>query len=164
MSVALPLTPNSQRSELIFPLAVMAMILVLIIPLPTALLDVLLTLNLSITVLLLLVTLSVGQPLELSVFPSTLLVLTLARLSLNVASTRLILLDGNAGSVITTFGNFVIGGQPVVGVIVFLILIVIQFVVITKGQNRISEVERFCKTYYELWKPRAKRTMLPSVI
>lgn len=140
MSVALPLTPNSQRSELIFPLAVMAMILVLIIPLPTALLDVLLTLNLSITVLLLLVTLSVGQPLELSVFPSTLLVLTLARLSLNVATTRLILLQADAGKIVETFGNFVVGGNLVVGLVVFLILVVIQFLVITKGATRISEV------------------------
>lgn len=139
-TVALPATPNSQRSELIFPLAVMAMILVLIVPLPTALLDVLLTLNLSITVLLLLVTMSVGQPMELSVFPSTLLVLTLARLSLNVATTRLILLQADAGKIVETFGNFVVGGNLVVGLVVFLILVVIQFVVITKGATRISEV------------------------
>ena len=141
MSVAsLPLPTANQRSELIFPLAVMAMILVLIVPLPTALLDVLLTLNLSVTVLLLLVTLGVGQPLELSVFPSTLLVLTLARLSLNVATTRLILLQADAGRIVETFGNFVVGGNLIVGLVVFLILIVIQFLVITKGATRISEV------------------------
>ncbi len=139
-TVALPSANINQRSELVFPLAVMAMILVLIVPLPTALLDVLLTLNLSITVLLLLVTLGVGQPLELSVFPSTLLVLTLARLSLNVATTRLILLQADAGRIVETFGNFVVGGNLIVGLVVFLILVVIQFLVITKGATRISEV------------------------
>ena len=112
-AAAIPVPTINQRSELIFPLAVMAMILVLIVPLPTALLDVLLTCNLSVTVLLLLVTLGVGQPLELPVFPSTLLVLTLARLSLNVATTRLILLQADAGRIVETFGNFVIGGQEV---------------------------------------------------
>lgn len=139
-TVALPSANVNQRSELIFPLAVMAMIVVLIVPLPTALLDVLLTLNLSITILLLLVTLGVGQPLELSVFPSTLLVLTLARLSLNVATTRLILLQADAGKIVETFGNFVVGGNLIVGLVIFLILVVIQFLVITKGATRISEV------------------------
>lgn len=141
MSVAtLPASNINQRSELIFPLAVMALIVVLVVPLPTALLDVLLTFNLGLTILLLLVTLGVGQPLELSVFPSTLLVMTLARLSLNVATTRLILLQADAGRIVETFGNFVVGGNLVVGLVVFLILVVIQFVVITKGATRISEV------------------------
>src|SRR5689334_21732840 len=113
MAATKPLGMN-QRSELIFPLAVMAVLVVLIVPLPTALLDVLLTLNLSITILLLLVTLSVAQPLELSVFPSALLLLTLGRLSLNVATTRLILLQADAGRIVETFGNFVVGGNLVV--------------------------------------------------
>ncbi len=139
IAAAKPLSVN-QRSELVFPLAVMAVLIVLIVPLPTALLDVLLTLNLSITILLLLVTLSVAQPLELSVFPSTLLLLTLGRLSLNVATTRLILLQADAGRIVETFGNFVVGGNLVVGLVVFLILVIIQFVVITKGATRISEV------------------------
>ena len=130
----------NQRSELIFPLVVMAVLVVLIVPLPTAMLDVLLTLNLSVTILLLLVTLGVEQPLELSVFPSALLLLTLGRLSLNVATTRLILGQGDAGKIVETFGNYVVGGNLVVGLVVFLILIVIQFVVITKGATRISEV------------------------
>jgi len=130
----------NQRSELVFPLAVMAVLVVLIVPLPTAMLDVLLTLNLSITILLLLVTLGVEQPLELSVFPSALLLLTLGRLSLNVATTRLILGQANAGRIVETFGNFVVGGNLVVGLVVFLILVIIQFVVITKGATRISEV------------------------
>ena len=141
MSIAAmpPLSVN-QRSELIFPLAVMAVLVVLIVPLPTFLLDVLLTLNLSITILLLLVTLGVGSPLELSVFPSALLLLTLGRLSLNVATTRLILIQADAGRIVETFGNFVVGGNLVVGLVVFLILVIIQFVVITKGATRISEV------------------------
>lgn len=138
-TVAKPLILNP-RSELIFPLAVMAVLVVLIVPLPTALLDVLLTLNLSITILLLLVTLSVAQPLELSVFPSALLLLTLGRLSLNVATTRLILLQADAGRIVETFGNFVVGGNLIVGLVIFLILVIIQFVVITKGATRISEV------------------------
>ena len=96
--------------------------------------------NLGITILLLLVTLGVAQPLELSVFPSTLLLLTLGRLSLNVATTRLILMNGDAGQIVETFGNFVVGGNLVVGLVIFLILVIIQFVVITKGATRISEV------------------------
>ena len=139
MAAAKPLG-IAPRGELVFPLAVMAVLVVLIVPLPTALLDVLLTLNLSITILLLLVTLSVAQPLELSVFPSALLLLTLGRLSLNVATTRLILLQADAGKIVETFGNFVVGGNLVVGLVVFIILVVIQFVVITKGATRISEV------------------------
>ncbi|HEY4261423.1 MAG TPA: flagellar biosynthesis protein FlhA, partial [Schlesneria sp.] len=139
MAAAKPLG-IAPRGELVFPLAVMAVLVVLIVPLPTALLDVLLTLNLSITILLLLVTLSVAQPLELSVFPSALLLLTLGRLSLNVATTRLILLQADAGKIVETFGNFVVGGNLVVGLVIFIILVVIQFVVITKGATRISEV------------------------
>ena len=139
IATAPPLIAN-QRSELIFPLAVMALLGVLIVPLPTAVLDVLLTLSLSSTILLLLVTLGVGSPLELSVFPSALLLLTLARLSLNVATTRLILSQANAGQLVEAFGNFVVGGNLVVGLVVFLILVIIQFVVITKGATRISEI------------------------
>jgi flagellar biosynthesis protein FlhA len=138
-SAAAPLGIN-QRSELVFPLVVMAVLVVLIVPLPTAVLDVLLTLNLSVTILLLLVTLGVEQPLQLSVFPSALLLLTLGRLSLNVATTRLILGQADAGRIVETFGNFVVGGNLVVGLVVFMILVIIQFVVITKGATRISEV------------------------
>lgn len=140
MAAATPTMNINQRSELIFPLAVMAVLVVLIVPLPTALLDVLLTLNLSVTILLLLVTLGVEQPLELSVFPSALLLLTLGRLSLNVATTRLILGQADAGRIVESFGSYVVGGNLVVGLVVFLILVIIQFVVITKGATRISEV------------------------
>ncbi|MFO0980007.1 MAG: flagellar biosynthesis protein FlhA, partial [Planctomycetaceae bacterium] len=96
--------------------------------------------NLAATTLLLLVTLSAKRALELTVFPSLLLLLTLYRLSLNVATTRLILLDGDAGHIVTAFGNYVVGGQLVVGLVIFLILVTIQFMVITKGAGRIAEV------------------------
>jgi flagellar biosynthesis protein FlhA len=113
---------------------------VLLVPLPPLLLDLLLALNLGLTVLLLLITLSATQPLDFSVFPSLLLLLTLLRLSLNVATTRLILLTGHAGTIVAAFGQYVVGGNLVVGLVIFLILVIIQFIVITKGAGRISEV------------------------
>ena len=128
------------RAETLLPGIVIALIGVMIVPLPPIALDMFLTTNLGVVLLLLLVTLNVRQALELSVFPSALLLLTLTRLSLNVATTRSILLDGDAGKLVETFGSFVVGGNLVVGLVVFLILIVIQFVVITKGATRISEV------------------------
>ena len=130
----------AQHSDVILAVAVVGVLLVLIVPIPTALVDVLLTLNIAGALLLLMVTLSAAKSLEFSTFPSLLLFTTLLRLSLNVASTRLILLNGYAGEVINAFGNFVVGGNVIVGMIVFLILVIIQFVVITKGSGRISEV------------------------
>jgi flagellar biosynthesis protein FlhA len=112
----------------------------LLIRLPTPLLDILLACSISLAIAVLIVTLSSKEALELSTFPSLLLFVTLFRLSLNVASTRLILLQGDAGKIIETFGDFVAGGSFVVGVVIFLILVVIQFIVITKGAERISEV------------------------
>ncbi len=112
----------------------------MLVPLPQWLLDVLLAANLAATILLLLVTLSAKRALELTVFPSLLLLLTLYRLSLNVATTRLILLEGDAGHIVTAFGNYVVGGELVVGLTIFLILVIIQFMVITKGAGRIAEV------------------------
>ncbi len=112
----------------------------MLVPLPQWLLDVLLATNLAATILLLLVTLSAKRALELTVFPSLLLLLTLYRLSLNVATTRLILLEGDAGHIVTAFGNYVVGGELVVGLTIFLILVTIQFMVITKGAGRIAEV------------------------
>lgn len=129
-----------QRSELILSFVLLAILVVLLIPLPTFLLDMLLATNIGLTILLLLVTLSAKEPLEFSVFPSLLLLMTLFRLSLNVATTRLILLSANAGHIVSAFGGFVVGGNLVVGLVIFLILVVIQFVVITKGAGRISEV------------------------
>lgn len=131
-------SPN-RRNQLL-ALCFLGILAVMIVPLPAPLLDALLCLNLTTSLLIVMSVLNAARPTDFSTFPSVLLFTALFRLSLNVASTRLILLEGDAGAVIRTFGNFVVGGQPVVGVIIFLILIVIQFVVITKGQNRISEV------------------------
>ena len=132
--------------NLILPAGIIASLLVLIVPLPAGLLDLLLAANIALAVIVLLTTLAVKTPLEFSIFPSLLLVTTLARLVLNVASTRLILtaapsgqLDA-AGQVIRAFGEFVAGNNTVVGLVMFSIIVVIQFVVITKGAGRISEV------------------------
>ena len=132
--------PFAQRSELLLSAAMLAVLIVLLIPLPPVLIDALLATNISLTLMVLLVTLSARKPLDFSVFPSVLLLLTLIRLSLNVATTRQILLQGDAGRIVYTFGNFVVGGNLIVGLVVFLILVVIQFVVITRGAGRISEV------------------------
>lgn len=131
--------PKPQRNQAL-AVCFLGILAVMIVPMPAFLLDAMLCLNIGTSLLVVMSVLNASRPTDFSTFPTVLLFTALFRLSLNVASTRLILLDGNAGNVITTFGNFVIGGQPLVGVIVFLILIVIQFVVITKGQNRISEV------------------------
>lgn len=128
------------QGEIVLIAGVIGIFVVLIIPIPPFILDLLITVNISVTLLLLLVTLHAKGPLDLSTFPSLLLFLTLFRLSLNVASTRQILLHGYGGQVIASFGEFVVGGNVVVGMVVFLIIIVIQFIVITKGATRISEV------------------------
>ncbi len=127
------------RNELL-GLMLIGVLGVMLIPLPMFVLDLLLTLNIGISLLIVMTVLNTSRPMEFSTFPSLLLFTALFRLALNVASTRLILLEGQAGSIITAFGDFVVGGNYIVGVIIFLILVVIQFVVITKGQNRISEV------------------------
>ncbi len=130
----------SRRTELWFALGVMAILAVLILPLPHYVLSALLAINICIAVLVLLVCVYAKEPMEFSAFPSLLLVTTLFRLSLNVASTRLILLTGSGGAVIESFGEFVVGGNIVVGIVIFIILLVIQLVVVTKGAGRISEV------------------------
>lgn len=120
---------------------IVAIIFLIIIPLNTALIDVMLIVNISLSLIILLITMHIKEPLEFSVFPSVLLITTLLRVSLNVSSTRLILGNGgNAGSVIKTFGQYVIGGNPVVGFIIFLIIVIVQFIVITKGAERVAEV------------------------
>jgi len=133
-------TPLAPYSNIILVVGLVAILATLIIPLPTPLLDMFLACSISLALGVLIVTLSSKESLELSTFPSLLLFVTLFRLSLNVASTRLILLQGNAGKIIQTFGGFVAGGSFVVGLVIFLILVVIQFIVITKGAERISEV------------------------
>src|SRR3954454_14164956 len=122
------------------PLLLVCVVLMLVVPLPKVLLDLLLATNISLAVVILLTSMVVQRALEFSVFPALLLVTTLVRLSLNVSSTRLILLHADAGHVIEAFGNFVVGGNLVVGLVVFLILVVIQFAVITAGAGRVAEV------------------------
>jgi flagellar biosynthesis protein FlhA len=131
--------------HLLAPAAAISVVLLMVLPLPAVLLDVLLSVDIGLAVVLMLTAVYVREPIEFSVFPSLLLVLTLVRLGLNVASTRLILLHGGegidaAGNVIMAFGQFVVGGNYVVGVVVFLVLIAIQYVVINHGAVRISEV------------------------
>ncbi|MFN5321870.1 MAG: flagellar biosynthesis protein FlhA [Planctomycetota bacterium] len=128
------------RSETLLSVTFLLTLVVLLIPLPTVILDMLLAVNLAGAILLLMVTLNARKPLDVSVFPSLLLLLTIFRLSLNVATTRLILLEGDAGKIVATFGDFVVGGNLVVGLVIFAILVTIQFIVITKGATRISEV------------------------
>lgn len=144
------MTPTSspsllRGSQLIVPAALIAVVLLMVVPLPPLLLDVLLSIDIGLSVVLLLTVVYLKQPVEFSVFPSLLLLLTLLRLSLNVASTRLILMHGQdgvqaAGNVIMAFGQFVVGGNYVVGVVIFIVLIAIQFLVINHGAVRISEV------------------------
>lgn len=129
-----------ENSDFLFAFGIIFILGLMIIPLPPFLLDFLLAINISLALLILIVSLYINSPLEISVFPQLLLVLTIFRLALNISSTRLILLQGYAGKVINTFGNFVVGGSYVVGFIVFLILVIIQFIVIVKGSGRISEV------------------------
>jgi flagellar biosynthesis protein FlhA len=136
---------SPQFSHLLAPVAVIAVVGLMIVPLPPMLLDLLLSVDIGLAVVLLLTAIYVREPIEFSVFPSLLLLLTLIRLSLNVAGTRLILLHGAegidaAGHVIMAFGQFVVGGNYIVGVVVFLVLIAIQYVVINHGAVRISEV------------------------
>lgn len=121
--------------------AIVGIIFLIIIPLSTGFLDVMLIANIAFSLIILLITMNIREALEFSVFPSILLITTLLRVALNVSSTRLILGNGGqAGQVIHTFGNFVIGGNPVVGFIVYLIIVIVQFVVITKGSERVAEV------------------------
>jgi flagellar biosynthesis protein FlhA len=133
------------RSEVAMAVGVVAILMVMVIPLPPILLDILLSSSFTLSILVMLTSLYITHPLEFSTFPSVLLLTTLFRLSLNIASTRLILLHGNegtsaAGVVIKSFGQFVVGGNYVVGFIIFAILVIINFVVITKGSGRIAEV------------------------
>lgn len=131
--------------EFAVPIAVLAIVLAMITPLPAFLLDLLISANITVAVIVLMVSMYITRPSEFSVFPTALLLLTLFRLALNISSSRLILLEGNsgtsaAGSVIEAFGNFVVGGNYVIGVVIFLVLIAIQYVVINHGAVRISEV------------------------
>ena len=127
-------------SEITLVLAMMGILLVLFTPVPSGLLDFLLVLNFSFGLLILLLTFYMDKPLTFSTFPSLLLIATLFRLSLNIAATRLILADGDAGEVIDAVGNYVVGGNYVIGLVVFFILIIVQYVVVTSGAQRVAEV------------------------
>ncbi|WP_270647373.1 flagellar biosynthesis protein FlhA [Paeniclostridium hominis] len=129
-----------KRADILVGFGIIGIILMIIIPLPPFLLDIMLAMNIGFSVLILLMTIFSTSILELSIFPTILLVTTLFRLGLNISSTRLILGQGYAGNVIESFGSFVVGGNYVVGIIIFLIIIIIQFVVITNGSSRVSEV------------------------
>ncbi|MDD5088167.1 MAG: flagellar biosynthesis protein FlhA [bacterium] len=128
------------HSDVAMAIALVGIIIVMVIPIPTFLIDILLALSISVALAMLLTAIYVEEPLKFSVFPGLLLVTTLFRLSLNIATTRLILSEGYAGNIIQAFGGFVIKGNYVVGIIIFLVLVVINLVVITKGSGRIAEV------------------------
>jgi flagellar biosynthesis protein FlhA len=130
----------SKGKDSIVSILVVLIVAMMVVPLPPFLLDILIAANFSIAIAILLLTMYTREPLEFSVFPSLLLIMTLFRLALNVSSTRLILLRYEAGRIIQAFGQFVVGGNEVVGLVIFLILVIIQFVVITKGAERVAEV------------------------
>ena len=140
-----PALSFANMGEMVVPMSVLGIVLAMIMPLPTILLDILISANITMSVIVLLVSMYIVRPVEFSVFPTTLLLMTLFRLALNVSSARLILLNGNsgtsaAGEVIEAFGAFVVGGNYIIGVVIFLVLIAIQYVVINHGAVRISEV------------------------
>ena len=145
-SVPLASNDGGYLRGLVMPIVFIGAILVFVVPIPTVLLDILISANLTVAIVVLLTTLAINTPQEFSAFPTILLTTTLTRLVLNVATARLVLTRGGidgveaAGGVIRAFGSFVAGDQVIVGVILFSILVVIQFVVITQGATRISEV------------------------
>ena len=126
--------------KLAVPIGVIGIIIMMVVPLPTFLLDLLIALNITGALLILLISMFVQRPLDFSVFPALLLVATLFRLALNISATRLVLRDGDAGKVIHAFGSFVVGGNLVIGLVIFLILVIVQMVVVTKGAERVAEV------------------------
>ncbi|XVU24982.1 flagellar biosynthesis protein FlhA [Actinoplanes sp. CA-054009] len=131
---------NRNLSRLAVPIGVIGIILMMVVPMPTFLLDLLLAVNITAALLILLTSMFVQKPLDFSVFPALLLVATLFRLALNISATRLVLRDGDAGKVIHAFGSFVVGGNLVIGLVIFLILVIVQMVVVTKGAERVAEV------------------------
>jgi flagellar biosynthesis protein FlhA len=140
----LPTSPVGFK-DMAVPMAVVAIVLALIMPMPAFLLDFLIVVDITLSVIVLLVSVYIRKAVDFNVFPTTLLLLTLYRLALNISSSRLILLNGNggtsaAGHVIEAFGSFVVGGNYIIGTVIFLVLIAIQYVVINHGAVRISEV------------------------
>lgn len=129
----------ASRTDLVLAVMIVAIVFMMILPLPLWLVDTLIALNMTMAALLM-VAMYLPSPLAFSSFPSVLLVTTLFRLGISIATTRLILLQADAGHIIETFGNFVVGGNLIVGLVVFLILTIVQFIVITKGAERVAEV------------------------
>ncbi len=140
MSISTFINKLLKNADILVTLAIIAVVILMIVPLHPGILDIFIVVNITCSLVVLLVSMYNKEPLEFSVFPSLLLVMTLYRLSLNISSTRLILLHGQAGEVIQQFGQFVVGGNAFVGFVIFLILVIIQFIVITKGAERVAEV------------------------
>ncbi len=130
----------TKRNDVVLGVLIVSVIFMMILPLPTELVDVLIAINMAISVILLMLSIYIGSPLEFSSFPSVLLLTTLFRLALSITTTRLVLLQADAGRIVETFGNFVVAGNLVVGLVVFLIITIVQFLVITKGAERVAEV------------------------
>jgi flagellar biosynthesis protein FlhA len=129
-----------KHSDLIAAIGVVLVVSMLVIPLPAAVLDLMITCNISAALAIVVATMYINKALEFSAFPTLLLLTTMFRLAINVSVTRLVLTTGNAGSVVASFGQFVVGGNVVVGLVIFMILVVIQFVVVTNGAGRVAEV------------------------
>jgi type III secretion protein V len=130
----------TSRSDLLLVVLLVSVIFMMILPLPTLVVDFLIAANMSLAAILLMVAIYIQSPLSFSAFPSVLLITTLFRLALSITTTRLILLQADAGAIIDTFGNFVVAGNLIVGLVIFLIITIVQFVVITKGSERVAEV------------------------
>ena len=128
------------RKDVVFVCLILLIVVMMIIPLPTLLVDLLIALNISFAVITIIVAIYLREPIDFTTLPSVLLFATVFRLALSVTTTRLILLDAEAGDIITTFGDFVIQGNVAVGLIIFLIITLVQFIVITKGSERVAEV------------------------
>ncbi|MHA5693370.1 SctV family type III secretion system export apparatus subunit PcrD [Pseudomonas aeruginosa] len=129
-----------ERKDILLVVLLLAVVFMMVLPLPPLLLDILIAVNITISVVLLMMSVYIGSPLQFSVFPAVLLITTLFRLALSVSTTRMILLQADAGQIVNTFGSFVVGGNLVVGIIIFLIITIVQFLVITKGAERVAEV------------------------
>ena len=129
-----------KRNDLVLAILLVAIIVLIILPMPTVLVDILIATNMGLSTILLMTAIYLKTPLEFSTFPSVLLVTTLFRLALSITTTRLILLQADAGAIVYTFGNFVVGGNLIVGIVIFLIITIVQFLVITKGSERVAEV------------------------
>lgn len=134
------LAAATRRNDIVLAVLLVSIIFMMILPLPTALVDALIATNMGLAAILLMVAMYIPSPLSFSAFPAVLLITTLFRLALSISTTRLILLQADAGKIVETFGNFVVGGNLIVGLVVFLILTIVQFVVITKGSERVAEV------------------------